>query len=701
MTNVKQFNLELDWKNYQVETWKLAQQANGACTVRLWDTVMLVTATAKRKASDIDFLPLSINYQEKLYAAWKISWSRFIKRETRPSDDKILISRLLDRGIRPLLPKSWRFETQVMMTTLAYDWTNQHDILAWLWASISLAISDIPCISNVLVRVWMIDWEFIFNPTTEQRENWDLDLSITCTSENIVMIEAWANIIPENKMIEAMKFWHEKAQKLIVFIEKIAKEIWKEKRIVEVKEFDERIKPAIEAEYKDQIEEIIFADIPKWERFAAISDMSEEAWEKISAELNEWTEEWTEVSIKDVQTIFNKVQKDVIRYNILEKERRIKWRGLDEIRPLNCEVDLIPRVHGVWLFNRWETQWLSVVTLWWPWDKQTTNWVEWEKEKRYFHHYNFPPYSVWEVSNRLSTWNREIWHWMLAEKALAPVLPTEEEFPYTIRVVTEILSSNGSSSMAAACGSTLSLMDAWVPIKFPVSWIAMWLMTDYETWKYKVLTDLQDEEDFWWDMDFKVTWTKDWVTAIQMDIKLTWISMDIFEIAFEKARVWRLKVMDAMLASIPEVRKELKPTAPSLLSLQIDTDEIKIVIWKWGETIQRITWETWVDMNISDEWLIVITAENQESWLKAKAMVEQLLIKPEVWKLYDAEVVKQMDFWVFVRFMPWFEWLVHISAIKNERCEAKDLPKEWEKVKIKLMEIDQQWRYKLSMKDVI
>ena len=696
--NPKTFKAEIAWKTYEVETWKLAQQANWTCTVRVWDTVILWTATAKREAWDMDFLPLSIAYQEKMYAAWKISSNRFIKRETRPPESKILSARVLDRWFRPLLNKDWRFETQLMLTILAYDWVNYHDTIAWLAWSISLAISDIPFIENVLVRVWMDEkWEFILNPTVEEMKNSDLDLLVACTKENVAMIEAWANIITEEKMIEAMEFWLENSKKLIEFIEKIKEEVWKEKRKYEVKLPDERIKPLIEEKYSNQIEEITFKDISKWDRFAAMWNLAKEASKTICEELNSEDEEiCTE---KEVMEVFNKVQKNVIRYNILKKERRIKWRWLDEIRPLSCEVDILPRVHWVWLFNRWETQWLSVVTLWWPWDVQMISWVEWDSTKTYFHHYNFPPFSVWEVSNRLATWNREIWHWALAERALRPVLPATEDFPYTIRVVSEILSSNWSSSMAATCGSTLSLMDAWVPIKEPVSWIAMWLMTDYETWEYKVLTDLQDEEDFWWDMDFKVTWTKDWITCIQMDIKLTWIKMEIFKIAFEKARLWRLKVMDAMLSAIPTVRKQLKDTAPSLISFKIAEDDIKIVIWKWWETINKIIAEFWCEINISEEWNVVITAETQLLWKAAQKYIENLLEKPEPWKIYEWKVVKVMEFWIFVQFMPWIDWLVHISQISDKRInDISEMPKEWETVKVKLVEVDSQWRNKLTMK---
>lgn len=701
--NPKKFIFNLEWKEYIIETWKLAQQTNWSCTVQIWETVVLATVCMKIKSSEVDFLPLSVTYQEKFYASWMITSNRFKKREWRPADDKILMARLIDRWIRPLFPNWFNNETQVIITTLSYDWENEHDIASAIATSVALSISDIPFEwPNVLFRVWLINWSFVINPLVSELKNSDLDLSVTCTKENITMIEAWANIISEQKIIEAMEFAFEKWKKFCEFIESIAKEIWKSKIPFSPKVFDNRIFPLIETEYWKQIEEIIFNEnIWKLERFAKIDSLKEE-WSKIIAtKLNEWTEN-DELKIKesDILELFWKKVKYIIRKFILDEWKRIKWRKLDEIRALNCEVWLLPRTHWSWLFNRWETQWLSLVTLWWPWDKQILEWIEWEKTLRYFHHYNFPPFSVWEVSNRLSTWNREIWHWALAERALAPVLPSEKDFPYTIRVVTEILSSNWSSSMASACWSTLALMDAWVPIKKPVAWIAMWLMTDLESWKYKILTDLQDEEDFGWDMDFKVAWTEDWVTAIQMDTKLKWVSLSIFKEAFEQAKKWRMQILDKMNSVISAPRSELSKYAPKLISFKVSQDEIRIIIWKWWETINKIIDKTWVKIDFTDESFIVITAKNSEDWDNALWMVRALIMKPEVWKIYEGKVVKIMDFWAFVQFMPWYEWLVHISMLANSRvAKVEDMVKEWDTVKVKLIEIDSFGRYKLSMKD--
>lgn len=701
----KKFTLNLDSKDYIVEIWKLANQTNGSCTVQVWETVILATVCMQRKASDIDFLPLSVVYQEKFYASWMITSNRFKKREWRPADDKILTWRLIDRGLRPLFPKWLHNEIQLILTTLAYDKINEHDTVAWFAASVAFSISDIPFLwPNILLRIWMIDWAFILNPTVEQVKISKLDLLVTCTKENIVMIEAWADIISEEKILEAMEFAFEKWKKICEFIEQIAKEIWKEKVKYEEKIFDERILPEIESNYSDKIKDIIFNwKIWKLERFSTIDDLKEEAVKIISEKFNSWEENSQKhIWWSDIKELFWKLVKDIIRKSILEDGKRIKWRAFDEIRPLHSEVWIIPRVHWSWLFQRWETQWLSIVTLWWPWAKQIIEWIEWESESRYYHHYNFPPFSVWEVSNKLTTWNREIWHWALAERALLPVIPSEENFPYVIRVVTEILSSNWSSSMASVCGSTLSLMDAWVPIKKPVAWIAMWLMTDSKSWKYKILTDLQDEEDFWWDMDFKVAWTEEWITAIQMDIKLTWIPMNIFKEAFSQAKKWRLDVLKSMLEAIKEPRENLSKYAPKLISMKIDKDDIKVVIWKWWDTINKIIKETWVKIDISDEWDVVITAESWEAWDNAMKMIKALVQKPEIWMTYDWIVKKTAEFWAFVEFLPWTEWLVHISMISDKRIkQVEDVLKVWEKVRVKIMEKDNFWRYKLSIKDAV
>lgn len=701
--NPKKFTFSLEWKEYIIETWRLAQQTNWSCTVQVWETVVLATACMARKASDVDFLPLSVSYQERFYASWIITSNRFRKREWRPADDKVLMARLLDRGIRPLFPKWFNHETQVMITTLSYDGENEHDTASAIAASVALSISDIPFLwPNVLFRVWIIDWKFVLNPLVSELKNSDMDLSVTCTKDNIVMIEAWANIVPENVILEAMEFAFERWKKFCDFIEKVAKEVWKQKVEFKAKEYDKRILPEIEKRFWSKIEEIIFnPNIWKLERFAAIDDLKEIAVKELTEVLNAWVEDAeSKVKDSDIWEIFWKEVKYIIRKFIIEKWKRIKWRKTDEIRKLSCEVWILPRTHGSWVFNRWETQWLSLVTLWWPWDKQIVEWIEWEKTLRYMHHYNFPPFSVWEVSNRLSTWNREIWHWALAERALIPVLPAEKDFPYTIRVVTEILSSNGSSSMAATCWSTLALMDAWVPIKAPVAWIAMWLMTDLETWKYQVLTDLQDEEDFGWDMDFKVAWTSNWVTAIQMDTKLTWVPLEIFKVAFAQAHKWRMQILTEMSQVIPAPREHLSKYSPKLISWKVSQDEIRIIIWKWWETINKIIDKTWVKIDFTDDWFVVITAKDSASWHAAQQMVELLIAKPEVWKVYEWKVVKIMEFGAFVQFMPWIEWLVHISMLKDARvAKVEDVVKEWDTVKVKLTEIDSFWRYKLSMKD--
>lgn len=704
ITKPMKFILNLEWKDYEVEIWKLAVQTNWSCTVKVGWTMVLATVCMNKVASNAGFFPLSVSYQEKLYASWVITSNRFNKREWRPSDDKVLSWRLIDRWLRPLFPKWFDNEIQLIITILSYDRENEHDTAAWLAASVAMSISEAPFLwPNALLRVWQINWEFILNPTVSQSALSDLDLVVTSTSENIVMIECWANIVSEERILEWMNFAFEHSKKVCEFISSIVLAVGKPKIQFIPQQIDPVIKSRLAEMYSDNLNSIIFNEwIWKLERFSSIADLKESAKEILAEELGSWVSDEEKVALNSqIATAFEDLTRSLIRTSILKNWRRIKWRALDEIRSLSCEIGLLPRCHWSWLFNRWETQALSVVTLWWPGSKQLLEWIEWESEKRYMHHYNFPPFSVGEVSKRFWVGNREIWHWALAERALIPVLPKEIEFPYVVRVVTDILSSNWSSSMAAATGSTLALMDAWVPIKAPVAWIAMWLITDKETWEYKILTDLQDEEDFGGDMDFKVAWTKDWVTAIQMDIKLTWIPMPIFKEAFAQAKKWRMQVLNEVVLCIPVSRDKLSEFAPRLMTLVVNKDDIKIVIWKWWETIQKIIAETWVKIDITDEWLVTITAESGEAWEEALRMIKSLVAKPEVWAIYEWKITKIMDFWAFMQIMKGVEWLIHVSNISSKRVEnVSDVLKEWEIVKAKLIEIDKMWRYKLSIKDV-
>jgi polyribonucleotide nucleotidyltransferase len=680
-----------------VEIGRLAQQADGSALVSLGETSVLATTCVTPEPSDVDFLPLTVSYQEKYYAGGLMKHSRVNKREARPSDDNILSARVIDRTVRPLFPKGFSHGVQVMLTLLSYDTINPHDIVSGLGASVSLALSNAPFEGPTsMVRVGRINNQFILNPSEAQRKESDIDLIVSSTEHAIVMIEALSHMVSEQDMLDAMEFGFKEGQKICKFIADIAKEYGKPKIEMQEKQYDSRITPLLEERYGQKVYDAIFDEsLTKKERFALFGAIKKESSEILSQELQ--TEE-TEVLPSDIVALCDKLIKNTIRKSILTEEKRIKGRKLTEIRDLSSEIDILPRVHGSALFNRGETQALSVVTLAGPEHKLTKTGVEGESLHRYFHHYNFPPYSVGEVSNRLSTGNREIGHGALGEKALLPVLPEEKDFPYSIRVVTEILSSNGSSSMASACGSTLALMAAGVPLKAPVAGIAMGLMTDPETGVYKVLTDLQDEEDFGGDMDFKVAGTAMGITAIQMDIKLKGIPFHIFKEAFEQARVARIQVLESMLAVIPECRKNLSENAPKLVSLQVSVDKIRFIIGKGGETINKIIADTGVTIDINDEGLVTLTSKPGANMEQAIETIKALTFEPEIGGVYLSKVVKLMDFGAFVQLKSGQEGLVHVSQMRKERVSnPADIVKEGEMVQVKLLDIDSQGRFKFSL----
>lgn len=699
----KTFTLELsNGSTLKVETGRMAQQTNGSAVVSIGDTVILATACMSRKPMDVDFLPLTVSYQEKLYASGLIAHSKVNKREGRPTDEKVLCARVIDRTLRPLFPKGFSHNLQTMLTILSYDNVNEHDVLAGTAASVAFAISDAPFEGPVaMVRVGMIDGKFVLNPTVKEREISKLDLIVSATEKNVVMIECKADEVTEAEMLAAIDFGSMEGKKICQFISKIQAEIGREKVTFTKHEIDSRVKPLVEEKYLKVITETIFDEnLDKLARFAKFDDLKEEATEMIGAVLNKDAEEGTAVPSADIAATFDKVMKGVIRSSILDHQKRIKGRKVNQIRPLTCEVDILPRPHGSALFTRGETQGLTITTLAGPEQKLVRTGMEGEKKVRYFHHYNFPPFSVGEVSNRLATGNREIGHGALAEKALLCVLPDEKDFPYTIRTVTEILSSNGSSSMASVCGSTLSLMAAGVPIKAPVAGIAMGLMTDEASGKYQILTDLQDEEDFGGDMDFKVAGTKMGITAIQMDIKLKGIPMEIFKEALEQARVGRLQIMDAMLAAIPEARKTLSPYAPRMEVVQIHKDKIRDLIGKGGEMINKIIDLTGVAIDINDDGLVSVTCGPEGNMEEALRMIEMVTAMPEPGKTYLGKVAKVADFGAFVTIMPGTDGLVHVSKMSKERvAHPADVVREGDMVKVKLLAIDNQGRLQLSMVD--
>lgn len=692
-TQQKQYRLQLGDKELVFSMGLLAQQCNASATLQCGESMAFCTTTLSRDPEDIDYLPLMVNYQEKFYASGDIRGVRFQRREGRPSEKEVLTGRVIDRGLRPMLNKHMRNKIQVMPTIMAYDGQNRVDVLAANAASFTTAMSECPMYYPIgTVRVGMIDGNFVLNPTTDEMEKSDLDLIVTSSTQNVVMIEAGGNQIPDDKMYEAIMFGKQYGQQIAQFIEKVSKEDGKAKLTVEEPQLDAELVSKLESKYASTIEETMFADISKLDRFAKIGDITKEAKEMIEAE--------NEDLVGQVSAVIDKIVKNTVRTQIVQNERRIKGRSLDQIRDLFCTTDIIPRAHGSAVFQRGETQGLTVTTLGGPSDVLYTDGLDGEGSKRYFHHYNFPPFSVGEVSHRLATGNREIGHGNLAEKALIPVLPSYEEFPYTIRTVTEILSSNGSSSMASACGSTLSLMAAGVPIKEPVAGIAMGMMSDESQGIYKILTDLQDEEDFGGDMDFKVTGTKHGITAIQVDIKLKGIPDAIIKQVIDKAKIGRMTIMEVMLAAIPSVRGELSSFAPRLISHRIDPDQIREVIGKGGETINKIIDETGVEINIEDDGLVTITAKDGEAGAKALQIIKNITAKPEVGKIYEGKVVRIEEFGAFVQILPGKDGLVHISMLDDKRVEkTTDVVNMGDMVKVKLIEIDRQGRLRLSMKD--
>lgn len=697
MSTQQTFSFDLGGKELIIHTGKLAQMANGSVVAQMGGTNVLATAVMSGKAREgIDFLPLMVNYQEKYYAAGMIKSSRFQKRETRPADDKILMGRVIDRQIRPLFPKHIRHDIQVMATTLSYDREHEHDMLAGIAASAALAISDIPWNGPTAnVRVGMIDGEFVLNPTPEQREASVLNLVVAADANEVIMIEAGAKEVSEADMMRAIEFGREWSGKIALFVKSIADKIGKTKIEIPAPEKDTELEQFVADNFTQEMQDCIYNMPGKLARFARKAEIAEEAKKLVIEKFGE------ERDLSQFGDAFNALFSNIIRKSILTKEERIAGRKLTEIRPLTCEVAVLPRVHGSGLFQRGETQGLSVATLAAPGNELIQEGIEGESKKHYLHHYNFPPFSVGEASNRLFTGNREIGHGALAEKALDPVIPDRKEFPYVIRVVTEILQSNGSSSMAATCGSTLALMDAGVPIKAPVAGIAMGLMTDKETGNFKVLSDIQDEEDFGGDMDFKVAGTAKGITAIQMDIKITGISLEIFRTALEQARSGRLEILDAMLKAIAAPRENTSEYAPRLIIIKIKPEKIREVIGKGGEVINKIIDETGAEINIEDDGTIFVSSVNEDSALRAKAWIESIVEEPEIGKIYDAKVVRVEEYGAFVEIMPGTQGLVHVSQIADHRVDkVSDYLKVGQAIRVRLSEIDNQNRLKLVMKGV-
>lgn len=699
-TDYHTFRTALGGRLLQLEIGKVCEQANGQVTVRYGDTVVNCTATAsKQPRQDIDFFPLSCDYEEKMYAVGKIPGG-YIKREGRPGEHGILTSRLMDRPLRPLFPKGFRNDVSVVAVAMSVDHDCSPEVAAMIGSSVALATSDIPWDGPTgSVKVGRVDGELIINPTYEQRMKSDIDLTVAGTKEAIMMVEAGANEVSESDMLDAIMFAHEEIKQLCVFIEEIANEVGKDKMEYVVFKADDDVDEAVRAYATDKMVEAI-KTFDKLERL--------ENMEKVETETHEHFAEIFEDRDKEVGEVLYAIKKEQVRSMILDEGVRPDNRKLSEIRPLFSETGFLPRAHGTGLFKRGQTQVLSVATLAPLSEAQDLDSIDIDRTtKRYMHQYNFPGYSTGEPKPPRSPGRREIGHGALAERALLPVISSEEEFPYAIRVVSEVLSSNGSSSMASTCGSCLALMDAGVPIKKPVSGIAMGLIERVEedgSSRYAILSDIQGMEDFLGDMDFKVTGTPDGITAIQMDIKVHGLSREILEQALEQARVGRAYILESMLEEIAEPRAELSPYAPRCISMRVHPDKVRLVIGPGGKNVNKIVEETGCKVDISDDdvGLISIYSSDEASAAKAKSMIEYLTADVEVGKTYEGEVKRIMNFGAFIEILPGKEGLLHISKIANHRVDkVEDVMNIGDKVVVKVTEIDNQNRINLSRKELV
>jgi len=683
--------LEIEECNISLETGKLAKQADGAVVVRSGDTMVLVTAVAERKGREgIDFFPLTVDYREKTYAAGKIPGG-FFKREGRPTDRETLTSRLIDRPIRPLFPKGFTSETQVIATVISVDGRHDSSILALTGASAALMISDIPFSGPIAgIRVGRIDGKLVSNPHQDEMENSDLDIVMACSREAVVMVEGGAHELPEDVILEALDFGHRAAQPLLEAQEEMARQVGREKRTVVAPQLDERVMAAVVEEYGSRFTEAL-AISDKLERRDYLSNLKAE----IAAQL-----ESQDIPVDDLGEVFEKQLSAVIRQQIFQQKIRIGGRAVDEVRQISCEVGLLPRVHGSALFTRGETQALVTTTLGTSSDEQRIDSLLGESFKRFMLHYNFPPFSVGEARFLRGPGRREIGHGNLAERALTPVLPATEQFPYTIRIVSDILESNGSSSMATVCGGSLALMDGGVPIKAPVAGIAMGLVKEGD--EFVILTDILGDEDHVGDMDFKVAGTRDGITAIQMDIKITGISQEIMKKALNQAREGRLTILGIMEKVLNKSREDISTYAPRIITITVHQDKIRDVIGPGGKNIRAIVEKTGAKIDIEDSGEIKIASADESAADMAVAMIRDLTQEAEVGKTYLGKVQKIMDFGAFVEIFPGTDGLVHISQLANERVRnVRDVLKEGDEVLVKVLEIDRQGKIKLSRKDAL
>lgn len=696
----KSFETELAGRKLIIESGKIAELANGSVMVKYGETVVMVNVTASKEPRDgIDFFPLSVDYEEKLYSVGKIPGS-YQKKEGRPSEKAILTSRAIDRPLRPLFPKDFRNDVCVVATVLSVEPDNSPEVAAMIGASAALSISDIPFGGpTAAVNVGYVENEIVINPTLEQRKISRLNLTVAGTKEKIAMIEAGADEIPDDIMLEAIKKAHIEIKNICDFISNMKNEIGKPKFEYKSFEVDHDVYEEIENLYKDRMYKDVQA-VDKEIRDAAMDTLKEDV---IAYFVEKYGEEAAEEKKTDIADSLYKLEKKCVREMILEEQKRPDGRAIDEIRPLSCEVGLLPRVHGSALFTRGQTQVMSIATLGMISEEQMLDGIDEEETKRYMHHYNFPSYSVGEARPSRGPGRREIGHGALAEKALVPVLPPQEEFPYAIRVVSEVLSSNGSTSQASICGSTLALMDAGVPIKRPVAGISTGLVTDSENPdRYIMLTDIQGLEDFFGDMDFKVGGTEKGITAIQVDIKIDGLTYDIIEQAFERTRKARKYILEEiMLKQLDKPREEISKYAPSIINMTIKVDKIRDVIGPGGKMINKIIDETGVKIDIEEDGRVYIYAIDSEAGKKAASMIEEIVREIEVDGIYEGTVVRIMPFGAFIDLGSGKEGLLHISKISKKRIEkVEDELTIGDKVTVKVYEIDDQGRINLTKKDL-
>ena len=698
----QEFHLDFCGRGITVETGEIAKQADGAVIIRYGDTVTLSTACASNQAKEgIDFFPLTVSFEEKLYSVGKIPGG-FLRREGRPSEHATLTARMIDRPIRPLFAEGFRNEVQVVNTVLSVDQDASPEMAAMFGASLALCISDIPFNGPIAgVKVGRINGELVANPTVAQMEESDIDLTVAGTAQALNMVEAGAKEVSEEDMLAALMFGHEQIKKLCAFQEEIVAACGKEKREIELYAVDETIDSEVRANFEAQIRAAVSIK-EKLERYGKIDDLTDEAAEMI-ANKEYASEKDQNNAVKQAREICRGIEADEVRRLIIEDKVRPDGRQIDEIRPLNSQVDLLPRVHGSALFTRGETQVLSTTTLGALNDNQIIDDLTVVDSKRFMHHYNFPPYCVGETGRMGNPGRREIGHGALGERALAQVLPSVDEFPYTIRTVADVMESNGSSSQASICAGTMSLMAAGVPIKAPVAGIAMGLIMDDNSGKYTVLTDIQGMEDHFGDMDFKVAGTKNGITALQMDIKVTGITKNIFEEALAQAHKARLEILDNMLACISEPRKQLSPYAPKIAMMNIDPDKIKDVIGPGGKMINEIIAQCDnVKIDIDDDGKVVIYHNDYDTIEKAKQMISDIVRVAKVGDVYAAKVVRLEKFGAFVNLFGNTDGLLHISKISHHRVDkVEDVLKLGDIIDVKVTEIDNKGRINVSAKALL